>query len=432
MNKNERLEKKNLQHKEPNIRRQNQIKNLNEGEKLPNIDTLIADAELKQTAFNSNSDIHKFDVDGIKSISHSSYGKSSRRTYLKELRKVIDASDVLLQILDARDPIGTRITTNFENEILRYHEKRMVLVLNKIDLVPKVAVAGWLMTLRKSHPTVAMKCGTKQSFKNNVGHAKGENALKSTSGVGVEGLISLLKNYSRSLSTSTLAAESANGKRIDNKTCITVGIIGFPNVGKSSLINTLKRRRSLGISPRPGFTKSIQEVVLDQHIRLIDSPGVVFADLNGEICKSDSLIRNYVDIEYIDDPISVIKSLLIRCETESLMMTYSIPSFQNGDVMTFLSLVAKKTGYVRKGGILDKDAVARMIIKDWNSGKVPFYTPPPFVGRTSALVNKDDMSSPLILSGFQDCFDIEKMDTDVLQNLEIDNEMDFVKLKTGI
>ena len=96
--------------------------------------------------------------------------------------------------------------------------------MNKIDLIPKDAVSGWLNYLRKSRPTLAIKCGT--NIKDSVGRSESDcqGALSSNCGVGVEGLLGLLKNYARS---------SGGGK-----TCITVGIIGYPNVGKlSSRIN---------------------------------------------------------------------------------------------------------------------------------------------------------------------------------------------------
>jgi GTP-binding protein EngB required for normal cell division len=48
---------------------------------------------------------------------------------------------------------------------------------------------------------------------------------------------------------------------------------GYPNVGKSSLINSLKRSRACGVGATPGFTRSLQEIVLDKHVKLIDSPG---------------------------------------------------------------------------------------------------------------------------------------------------------------
>ena len=156
--------------------------------------------------------------DGVKTVT-TSHGQQSRRAYLRSLKKVIESSDVILQVLDARDPLGTRISAGIEASILSHFDKRMVLVMNKIDLIPKKNVSDWLTYLRKSHPAVALKAGTTQSRSNEggrssgVGQTKGENALNSSMAVGVDGLLQLLKNYAR-----------ANGEK-KSKTSITVGII---------------------------------------------------------------------------------------------------------------------------------------------------------------------------------------------------------------
>jgi len=356
------------------------------------------------------------------------HGQQSRRAYLRELKKVIDASDVLLQILDARDPVGTRISTMVENTILSHYDKRMVLVLNKIDLIPKDAVQGWLTVLRRSHPTVAMKAGTNQSrsneTKSTVGRAKGDGALQSASGVGVEGLLQLLKNYARS-----------SGEDKKSKSSITVGIIGYPNVGKSSILNTLKRSRAVGVSPRPGFTTSMQEVVLDRNVRLLDSPGVVFDDEN--VGGSHTMLRNCVDADSVDDPIPAVQALVSRCSAESLMMTYSLPAFPKGDVMIFLSMVARQYGKVLKGGIPDKVLAARSVLRDWNSGKIPYYTPPPTtmddVAESRAAGSGKEEGTAKIVSSFGAEFDVlaelKKMDDEVMKDLGDDkDEMDFVKV----
>ena len=190
-------------------------------------------------------------------------GQASRRAYLRELKKVIDTADVLLQVLDARDPTGSRIHPSVENTILSRADKKMVLVLNKIDLVPKAVIGAWLTTLRRSQPTIAIKAG----HDNCMTSSQEKETSSPTVPVGMEGLLQLLKNYAR--------IGGSSGK---SKTSIVVGIIGYPNVGKSSIINALKRCRAVGVSPRPGFTTSMQEVVLDRNVRLLDSPGVVFDD----------------------------------------------------------------------------------------------------------------------------------------------------------
>ena len=95
------------------------------------------------------------------------------------------------------------------------------------------------------------------------------------------------------------------------KQSIVVGIIGFPNVGKSSLINSLKRSKAAATGNMPGVTKGLQEIQLDKNIVLIDSPGVVLASKE----QSDSLIlRSAIKIEDITDPTRPVEALLGRVE----------------------------------------------------------------------------------------------------------------------
>jgi len=141
-------------------------------------------------------------------------GQQSRRAYLKELKKVVDAADVLLQVLDARDPIGSRIHPTIEDAILSQSDKRMVLVLNKIDLVPKQVVGEWLTYLRRSHPTIAIKASQERGSAEEV---QSVDASSTSVPVGMDGLLQLLKNYART--------GGSGGK---SKTAITVGILGYP------------------------------------------------------------------------------------------------------------------------------------------------------------------------------------------------------------
>jgi len=336
-----------------------------------------------------------------------SLGQQSRRAFLKDLKKVIESSDVILQILDCRDPISTRLSNKVEETIVSHFGKRLVLVLNKVDLVPKEVVKEWLTYLRQYYPTIAVRAGISSSNGQSIGRAKGDAALEnSSSAIGMEGLMQLLKNYARI------------SPKDSTKTCITVGVIGYPNVGKSSLLNSLKRVRAVGVSPRPGFTTSIQEVVLDKHIRLLDSPGVV---LDHNDSKESVLLRNCIDIESMEDPIPAVQSLLSRCDYNSLLITYAIPAFPQDNYEMFLSMIARKYNKVLKGGIPDKMNAARTVLRHWNTGKIPFYTIAPKV--ESAPVVKENVA---IVSQFD-----REMELDFMRSLEKDvDALDCVKVQS--
>jgi nuclear GTP-binding protein len=200
------------------------------------VEELMAQAQQSQADFSAKKASLKEGDDDTK-VRHDnsvSAGQQSRRAYLRELRKVIDSSDVILQVLDARDPINSRINPHMEDMIKSRADKKMVLLLNKIDLVPKQVVQDWLTYLRRSVPALAVRADKIVERKTaSKKESRGANsnqddamstATSSTSAtdvLGMEGLLQLLKNYARA---STPGAKKA-------KTTIVVGVIGYPNVG---------------------------------------------------------------------------------------------------------------------------------------------------------------------------------------------------------
>ncbi|CAN8269573.1 unnamed protein product [Cochlearia groenlandica] len=287
---------------------------------------------------------------------------NSERAFYKELVKVIELSDVILEVLDARDPLGTRCTDMERMVMQAGPNKHLVLLLNKIDLVPREAAEKWLKYLREEFPAVAFKCST-QEQRSNLGWkssklSKPSNLLQTSDCLGADTLIKLLKNYSRSH---------------ELKKSITVGIIGLPNVGKSSLINSLKRAHVVNVGATPGLTRSLQEVHLDKNVKLLDCPGVVMLKSSGN--DASIALRNCKRIEKLDDPVSPVKEILKLCPSQMLVTLYKIPSFESVD--DFLYQVATVRGKLKKGGLVDIEAAARIVLHDWNEGKIPYYTMPP-------------------------------------------------------
>ncbi|KAJ3310925.1 Guanine nucleotide-binding protein-like 3 [Boothiomyces sp. JEL0838] len=324
---------------------------------------------------------------------------NSRKAYYREFKKVIEQADVILEILDARDPMGCR-TKEVEEMILNAGaSKKIILIMNKIDLVPRDAVESWLKYLRNEYPTIAFKAST-QNQRQNLGQSNvatnvaSEALLSGSECLGADTLIKLLKNYCRN---------------VNLKTSITVGVVGFPNVGKSSVINSLKRSKVCGVGSTPGVTKVAQTIHLDKNIKLLDCPGIVFSKSSNTKDTAQVLLRNCIKVELLEDPISPVDAILERCSVEQLRELYGLPEFH--DTQSFLIEYARLRGKLLRGGIPDVESAARAIIQDWNQGRIPFYTVPPESG-----ISKGPHVSSEIVSGWSAEFSLDGLiDSEILE-----------------
>lgn len=359
---------------------------IDNGQPAPSLEQLRALADRKEQNYEE-----KKEAKIAEELEREDYDQdSSRRAYYKEFVKVVELSDVVIQVLDARDPLACR-SPEVERFVRRMNpDKRMILLLNKIDLVPKENVMAWLKYFREELPAVAFKCATSGSGNKlgarNANFKSSGNALGGADSLGAETLLEMLKNYARNKNM---------------KTAITVGIVGFPNVGKSSLINSLKRSRTAAaVGNTPGMTKVLKEIKLDKNVKLIDSPGVVFASELGESAGAAAL-RNCVKVERIEDPIAPVHEITRRCPPEQLMVMYKTGRFS--DVDDFLRQVARLQGKLKKGGIPDLKAAARVVLTDWNNGRIPYFTSPP------AREEHKEHAAAEIVGGWSEEFDADKV-----------------------
>ena len=264
--------------------------------------------------------------------------KGQSKRIWNELYKVIDSSDVVVQVLDVRDPLGTRskhIETYLKKE--KPH-KHLIFVLNKCDLVPTWVTQRWVTLLSAQYPTMAFKASIKTPF--------GKGAM-----------ISLLRQFSQLHS--------------DKKT-ISVGFIGYPNVGKSSIINTLRTKKVCNVAPIAGETKVWQYITLMKRIFLIDCPGVVYPSGDTE---TEIVLKGVVRVENIKNPDDYIPAVLERIKKEYLIKAYKIQEWT--DHIDFLTKLAAHTGKLLKGGEPDIDTVSKMVLNDWQRGKLPYFVLPP-------------------------------------------------------
>ncbi|XP_073174017.1 nucleolar GTP-binding protein 2 isoform X4 [Lepidochelys kempii] len=157
-----------------------------------------------------------------------------------------------------------------------------------------------------------------------------------------------------------------------DKKQISVGFIGYPNVGKSSVINTLRSKKVCNVAPIAGETKVWQYVTLMRRIFLIDCPGVVYPSEDSE---TDVVLKGVVQVEKIKSPEDHISAVLERAKPEYISKTYKIDTWKNAE--DFLEKLAFRTGKLLKGGEPDMQTVSKMVLNDWQRGRIPFFVKPP-------------------------------------------------------
>ncbi|PIA45543.1 hypothetical protein AQUCO_01600024v1 [Aquilegia coerulea] len=306
-------------------------------------ESLVKKADGSQDAFEEkisvNPAIEGDEEDGVRDrVRHTMFDKGQSKRIWGELYKVIDSSDVVVQVLDARDPQGTRCY-HLEKHLKEHcKHKHLVFLLNKCDLVPAWATKGWLRVLSKEYPTLAFHAEINNSF-------------------GKGSLLSVLRQFSRLKS---------------DKQAISVGFVGYPNVGKSSVINTLRTKNVCKVAPIPGETKVWQYITLTKKIFLIDCPGVVYQNSDNE---TDTVLKGVVRVTNLEDASEHIGEVLKRVKKAHIKRAYKISDWVDDE--DFLVQLCKLSGKLLKGGEPDLKTAAKMVLHDWQRGRIPFFVPPP-------------------------------------------------------
>ena len=273
-----------------------------------------------------------------------------------KLRTVVEEADVVVQVLDARDPAGCR-SKEIEDMVYELN-KKLVLLLNKTDLVPESSARGWMAHLKREYPTLLFRANT-QTQRANLKKAAGSDEL-----------IGLLKNYSRNV--------------VGGKSTIAVAVVGPPNVGKSSVINSLKLARAVGTSAQAGSTKKAQHVQIDSKLTLIDTPGVVTDAFQGSPDPTIAALReclNPVGASQ-NDPVGCVERLVATLPAEKLMQLYGVSRFASP--REFLVQLATRTGKLGKGGVVRVEEAAKRVVDDCASGKLKLFVGPPSSSSSSS------------------------------------------------
>lgn len=260
----------------------------------------------------------------------------SMQTFWEIVQEVIEESDVVIEVLDARMPEETR-NRKAEN-MVKLGRKSLIIVVNKADMITAKTVKKHRRALENIAPCLFVSCRNR----------RGVTFLKKK-------IFEIAKKRSRG--------------NLSRWNMISIGVIGYPNTGKSSLINALAGRKKAKVGAKPGWTRGMQWISAGPGIRLIDTPGVIPFVEKDEIKKA---LMCVLDPSKIRDPELVAKKIIqmfLEGDKEVLEKTYKI-EIGNKRFKSIIRGIGKARNMLKKGGKIDERRVYLTVINDWQKGKL--------------------------------------------------------------
>ena len=257
------------------------------------------------------------------------------------LKKAISKVDVVLEILDARLPLAS--ANPFVNKICK--EKFRLKVLNKSDLADPEQTKAWLhyFETQKNTPAISI-CGSQKSQVN--------GAL----------------NY---------CIDKVNRNRARK---LKVMVVGIPNTGKSTILNTLAGKKIAKTGDVPAITRHQQRTSLKNNIDIYDTPGILWPIIEPEekayiLAASGAISDTAIDY---NDIAFFAANLLIKRYPELLTQRYSFLKTIPKDAMTLIEEIGAARGCLKKGGIINYQKASEALIRELRAGKIgriSFETP---------------------------------------------------------
>lgn len=257
----------------------------------------------------------------------------------------INLVDIVFEVIDARMPYSSKI----KDINIYIQNKPKVLIMTKMDLCDEVETNKWIQYYEENeYKVLPLDLEKGDNIVNKVTHIV-ENIMKPI----------LLKRKQKGMT--------------ERKTRIL--IVGIPNVGKSTLINRLVGRKVTSVGNRPGVTKSLDWIRINNTMELLDTPGVLWPKLDNELVAYNlaaftAIKEEILPIERV--AIYILKTLVTYYPAIALER-YGITEVDL-DILPTIDHIAKKRGCLRKGGMIDYDKVYSIIMNDIKSGFIKGIT----------------------------------------------------------
>ena len=321
--------------------------------------------------------------------------KKQRGKYPKIMKDVIGISDIVLEILDARFIEETR---NIEiEEMVDSLGKKLIFVFNKCDLVDvaelEAQIPDWM------RPYVFISATKKIGLNDLKGRVQMEakRILLERKNVAADEDApeekKFIKKKHGAPGNKTRAEEkTAIVRRDESWGRIHVGVVGVPNAGKSSVINFITRRAAARTAAQAGFTKGMQKIKMSEGILVLDTPGVIpesryTTEMKGEMLEDVKIgARSYSDVRDPERAVMFLvraapakdpenlsyaeKTRVLDAEKNAAAIAkfYGIDFGDDSEVL--IDELGRKRGFLGKGGVVDEDRTARLVLRDWQEGKI--------------------------------------------------------------
>jgi ribosome biogenesis GTPase A len=252
----------------------------------------------------------------------------------KKASETMARTDLVIEVLDARIPMAS--SNPMIRELRLFRQRPCLKVLNKTDLADPEATRAWLDHYNRQEGVKAVALSCK----------------KPSDVARIPGFCQALAPH-----------------RNDRTKLLRIMIMGIPNVGKSTLMNALLKRRVAKVGDEPAVTKSQQTFDLGAHMTITDTPGMMWPKIEHDsdgfmLAVCHAIGRNAV----IDEEVAVfLANLLIERYPDRLAARYRIdPATTDG--VGVVEAVARRRGCLIKGGGLDLEKASLILLDDFRNG----------------------------------------------------------------
>lgn len=342
----------------------------------------------------------------------------------RQLWRVVERSDIVVQIVDARNPLFFR-SVDLEAYVkeLDSGRKKNLLLINKADLLTESQRKTWaeyfqskgirfgffsaftslsLQEAEKAKEKEAEANYTnnelgidedsenEESEKEEVEEEEEEKIEMTAERLAANPMHILTVEELEQLFLSEAPAKLDDPSQVKNKYSgsLQIGLVGYPNVGKSSTINALIGAKKVSVSSTPGKTKHFQTILLSPTVVLCDCPGLVFP--NFASTDAELVCNGVLPIDQLREftaPTALVTQRIPKYFLEAIygISVFTRPLADGGSGIPtaeeLLNAYARARGYMRSGqGNPDESRAARYILKDYMNGKLLFVHPPPTYG----------------------------------------------------